>query len=497
VSDVAELDDGARLEDRLARFRAVRRDLEASVLPLATSVDGRRFSFQASLHDLKLQVGAYVVLGEGRLGQVLSLELAVREGTDLDLPPDEASGFGLRTAVPIRHARGAGTVLEGDGAAFHDALVRPADADEVRGWLARTRPRRAQLPIGELATAAGVSFALDAGGFDRHTFLCGQSGSGKTYSLGVILERLLLETSLRIVILDPNSDYIRLAEVRDGAEPETAARYRHAATGVEAPALRVRLADLEPAVQAALLRLDPIDDREEHAELAALLAAERPPTLEALATSERPEARRLVLRARNLGLDVLGLWARDAPGSLLDALTAEGPRCAVVDLGSLPTREEQGLVAASVLGALWQRRERREPVLVVIDEAHNVCPAQPSDPLVALATEHAVRIAAEGRKFGIYLLVSTQRPQKVHENVISQCDNLVLMRLNSAADAAFAQAVFSFVPAGLVERATTFRLGEALVAGKVSPNPALIRFGARIAEEGGADVPATWATSAQ
>jgi uncharacterized protein len=496
VSDVTELSDGQRLEDRLERFRAVRRDLEASVLPLATSVDGRRFSFQASLHDLELQVGAYVVLGEGRLGQVLALEQAVREGTGLDLPPEDASGFGLSTQVPIRHARGVGTVLEGDGAAFHDVLVRPAAAEEVRGWLERTQPQRARLTIGELATAPGVDFALDAGGFDRHTFLCGQSGSGKTYSLGVILERLLLETSLRVVILDPNSDYVRLTEVRDGAEPETAARYRRAVAGVEAPALRVRLADLEPALQAALLRLDPIHDREEHAELAALLAAERPPTLEALAASERPEARRLVLRARNLGVDAFGVWARGAPSSLLDALSDEGPRCAVIDLGSLPTREEQSLVAATVLGALWRRRERRQPVLVVIDEAHNVCPARPDDPLVALATDHAVRIAAEGRKFGIYLLVSTQRPQKVHENVISQCDNLVLMRLNSTADAAFAQAVFSFVPAGLVERATTFRLGEALVAGKVSPNPALIRFGARIAEEGGADVPSTWASSA-
>ena len=49
-----------------------------------------------------------------------------------------------------------------------------------------------------------------------------------------------------------------------------------------------------------------------------------------------------------------------------------------------------------------------------------------------------MRIAAEGRKFGLYLLVSTQRPQKVHPNVVSQCDNLVLMRLNSAADLAYA-----------------------------------------------------------
>ena len=492
----SELTDGHALEDRLERFRAVRRDLEASVLPLATSVDGRRFSFQASLHGLELQIGGYVILGDGRLGQVLELEMALREGTDLDLPPDEQSAFGLKTQVPIRHARGSGTVLEGDGTPFHDVAVRPATSAEVREWLARARPHPAQLEIGELATARGVPYAIDAGGFNRHTFLCGQSGSGKTYSLGVILERLLMETTLRVVILDPNSDYVRLSEVRDGADADSVERYRRAATGVQLPALRLRLADLEPATQAALLRLDPIADREEHAELAAVLAEERPPALEALADSEDATTRRLVLRARNLGVDAFGVWSRGAPGSLLDALTEDGPRCAVVDLGSLKSREEQALVAASVLGEIWRRREQREPVLVVIDEAHNVCPARPEDPLVAVATDHAVRIAAEGRKFGIYLLVSTQRPQKVHENVISQCDNLVLMRLNSAADAAFAQAIFSFVPAGLVERATTFRLGEALVAGKISPDPALIRFGARLAEEGGADVPTSWAAPA-
>ena len=142
---------------------------------------------------------------------------------------------------------------------------------------------------------------------------------------------------------------------------------------------------------------------------------------------------------------------------------------------------------------LWRRRQERDPVLIVIDEAHNVCPAEPQNPLSAVATEHAIRIAAEGRKFGLYLLLSTQRPQKIPENVLSQADNLVLMRLNSLADAAFAQAVFSFVPPSLIERSATFRQGEALIAGKISPQPALLRFGARISQEGGADVPVTWA----
>jgi DNA helicase HerA-like ATPase len=141
-----------------------------------------------------------------------------------------------------------------------------------------------------------------------------------------------------------------------------------------------------------------------------------------------------------------------------------------------------------VLERLWRRRARREPVAIVIDEAHNVCPAEPEDPLTALATADAVRIAGEGRKFGLYLIVVTQRPQKVHDNVLSQCENLVLMRMNSSADLGHVAGVFSFAPPGLIDRAATFRQGEALVAGKIASHPALIRFGARISQEGGADV---------
>jgi len=304
-------------------------------------------------------------------------------------------------------------------------------------------------------------------------------------------------------VLDPNSDFVRLGQVRMGADPTLTERYREAARGVAVysagtPAqrrLRLHAAEIDPATQAALLRLDPVDDREEYAELADLLASENPPTLAALTANDHPAARRLGLRVRGLGVDRFSVWASGESGSVLDAVRDQGIRCVVVDLGSLPTREEQALVAGTVLGDLWRRRQEHRPILIVIDEAHNVCPAEPSDQLVAMAAEHATRIAAEGRKFGLYLLVSTQRPQKIPDNVLSQADNLVLMRLNSLADAAFAQAAFSFVPPSLIERSVTFRQGEGLIAGKISPQPALLRFGARISQEGGADVPATWAAA--
>src|SRR5271156_7127654 len=78
---------------QLDTFREVRRSLETSILPLATSVDGRRFSFQASLHGLELQVGSYVVLesdGTRRLGQVLTVELGRQPVTELTLPAQAA-----------------------------------------------------------------------------------------------------------------------------------------------------------------------------------------------------------------------------------------------------------------------------------------------------------------------------------------------------------------------------------------------------------------------
>jgi uncharacterized protein len=469
----------------LEEYRETRDALERAVLPLATSVDGRRFSFQVSLHGLELEPGGYVAIegdGSSRLGQLLSLELRHQD----------ASAPGIPGQMRLRAGAGDGVVLQSDDRPFHDARVRRATPDEVGAWLEGTRPDRAQLDVGELALVPGVPFQLDAGGFGRHTFVCGQSGSGKTYSLGVLLERLLMETNLRIVVLDPNSDYVRLGEPRVDDS-----RYRDAAASVQvrggsggAEPIRVRFRDLSPVHQAGLLRLDPLADRAEYGELLALLEDESIRSLEDLAKSQAED---LKLRVRNLGLDRFGIWAGPEGGSLLDELVSPaGPRCLVVDVGSLGSRDEQALTAGAVLERLWRERGRREPVAIVIDEAQNVCPAEASDALTSLATEDAIRIAGEGRKFGLYLILVTQRPQKVHENVLSQCDNLVLMRMNSVADLAHVADVFSFVPPGLVDRATAFAQGEALVAGKIASHSALVRFGSRFSHEGGADV-AGWA----
>lgn len=458
---------------------------------LATAVDGRHFVLEVPVGRLELRVGSYVVVDAGPGGR-----LGYATGVELD-PSDR------------RLARVAGRMLDGRGEPFGDTATRPATADEVASWLDAARPPRAVLDVGSLAYADGVPLALDAGGFDRHTFLCGQSGSGKTYALGTILERLLAETTLRVVVLDPNSDFVRLAELREDVDQDARALYASAAgaiavrsagdTGLDR--LHVRFRDFDATEQAAVLRLDPIDDREEYAALAD--AVERSgasgvgnvrEVVDQMWAGPEP-LHSLAARARNLGVDRWQIWSGNDPGSLEELVQPGGPRCVVADLGSLETRGEQAVAAEAVLAALWRRRAAREPVLIVIDEAHNVCPALPEDPLTALATEHAVRIAGEGRKFGLVLLAATQRPQKVHENVVSQCDNLVLMRMNSRSDLAVLSETFSFVPPSLLALAAEFGQGEAVVAGKLVPSPTLGRFGPRWTAEGGADVPSDWAAT--
>ena len=481
-----------------------RRELEAAVPDRASSLDGRRFSFQASLPDLRLLPGDYVTVGPDRLGHVHSVEEVLVDPAHLDLP-------GAVPGTRISVARGLGVVLAGPGTPFHDEPFTVAEPSVVADWVTRTQPATARLDVGALSRVPEVRFPLDAGGFDRHTFFCGQSGSGKTYALGTVLERLLLETSLRIVVLDPNSDFVRLGEVRDDVAGPVAEAYRRAAASVAvrragergAERLHVRFTDCAADEQAAALRLDPIEDRLEYGALVELVEAgvTQDAGLEVLMrnllTSDDPHVSALGSRLRNLGIHRWHVWSEGDADSLQDLVGRDGPRCLVVDLGSLATPGEQAVAAESVLTALWRRRSEREPVLIVIDEAHNVCPRSATDPVTALSTDLAARIAAEGRKFGLYLLVSTQRPQRVNELVVSQCDNLVLMRMNASGDLDYLAETLSFAPRPLLERAMEFRQGESLVAGKIASHATFVRFGPRIAEEGGSDVPTSWARPGQ
>ncbi len=67
------------------------------------------------------------------------------------------------------------------------------------------------------------------------------------------------------------------------------------------------------------------------------------------------------------------------------------------------------------------------------------------------------------------------------------------MRMNSLGDVGVLAETFSFVPPALLEQATGFTLGQALLAGKISPTPTLAKIEGRLSVEGGGDVDSSWA----
>ena len=527
-------EDSVAFRERLATARRIWQE-RLQAFPLAHSTDGRTFSYHAPL-TYDLSTGGYLRIqianGAAYLGQVVSKEIATLQGPSIQVAGDAAQSEDagavshMSFRIDIRRIEGTGNLLgrledgvlrpTGRDDRFEGASLAPASEDDVALFLAGRLARRARLDIGRVVHGSGSARALlDAAGFNRHTFMCGQSGSGKTYSLGVVLERILTETELRLVILDPNSDFVRLAEMRpaDGAsdDPTLAdlrARYEQVRDRIrvlrpgspsvtDRESLRIRFSDLDRTEQGLVLGLDPIRDRREFDALRSVV--ERLGTdrydlhmiLQATRMEFSDEMRELGLRISNLGVAGWDVWA-DVDQSSLTELDDDW-RALVLDIGGFGDQAEKSVVAMAVLGRLWRTRERRQPLLIVVDEAHNVCPATAGDALQAVATDHVIRIAAEGRKYGLYLLVSSQRPDKLDRNVLSQCDNLLLMRMNAANDVGNLASLFSFVPVSLLAQATGFSQGESLVAGKIAPSPILVRFGTRISPEGGSDVPTTWA----
>jgi DNA helicase HerA-like ATPase len=242
--------------------------------------------------------------------------------------------------------------------------------------------------------------------------------------------------------------------------------------------------------KAAVMRLDPLIDRAEYNTVLHLeeLLSERGldqiiPTLRA---SDDPGAQSLALRIENLGLLNWEIWALGEPPAT--EIIDDRPAATVLDLGGFRYNEEPLVAALSVLDELWSRRNERRPVLLVIDEAHNLCTPDTAGPLLGAVRDRIIQIAAEGRKYGLWLLLSTQRPSKVHSGIISQCDNLALMKMSSQSDLDELGKIFGFAPTSLLSLATGFRQGEALFAGGFAPVATTVRVRKRLTHEGGYDV---------
>ena len=131
-----------------------------------------------------------------------------------------------------------------------------------------------------------------------------------------------------------------------------------------------------------------------------------------------------------------------------------------------------GLVARLVFSVhQWVPKKDRHPVSLFCDEAHLYIPHQDQSGTNGDAGPIFERIAKEGRKYGVSLVVISQRPSEVNRTVLSQCNNYIAMRLTNADDQTVIKKLLPDNLSGFTDLLSTLDVGEALVVGDASLLP--------------------------
>lgn len=116
---------------------------------------------------------------------------------------------------------------------------------------------------------------------------------------------------------------------------------------------------------------------------------------------------------------------------------------------------------------------QKNPVHIVLDEAHRYIK---KDQKYLLKDNVFERIAREGRKFSLYLLISSQRPSELSETVLSQCANFIIHRIQNENDMRHINAVLPYFSEDFVSKIKQSVPGEALVFGDFVPMPMHVKI---------------------
>ena len=116
---------------------------------------------------------------------------------------------------------------------------------------------------------------------------------------------------------------------------------------------------------------------------------------------------------------------------------------------------------------------RKNPVHIILDEAHRYIK---KDTEYLLKENIFEKIAREGRKFSLYLIVSSQRPSELSQTVLSQCGNYIIHRIQNEVDMNYIYSVLPYFSADYITRIKQATPGEALIFGNCVPMPLIVKI---------------------
>lgn len=367
---------------------------------------------------------------------------------------------------------------------------KPGDEVEVADWkLVREylglAPESRGLYVGILNGKMKITLNVNRV-LNHHVAVIGSTGAGKSYLVGVLCEELA-ELGVPVVIIDPHGEYSAMAE--GSTEPDSilrefdVERQSYDVVKFTPDMLPMRMEDADPEILTELMELT-----DAQADLFHMVWQEagRVKNLDELRwrieTSEitRRFTKSTVnaLLRRLQMLDKLSLFRRGGPLSELVK-----PRIiSQIDLSGDYDDRFRRAVCALLLSVLFKARVGASvrPFVVVIEETHRFCPQDEDVSSKAVIR----RLVREGRKFGISVILTTQRVIGLDKDVLSQCGTKILFRIDSKTDLDY---IAPFLPIGsgeyeMIPRLTT---GQAIIAGTAVNTSVVCRIRARKSRHGG------------
>ncbi len=116
------------------------------------------------------------------------------------------------------------------------------------------------------------------------------------------------------------------------------------------------------------------------------------------------------------------------------------------------------------------------PVLFLLEEAHNFAPAHANTPAEQQSIMVTKQIAQEGRKFGVGLILISQRPSRLDETTLSQCNSYIIMRMVNPADQNYVRRVVETLGEDEARMLPDLDVGEAILSGQLINFPVLVRM---------------------
>jgi hypothetical protein len=372
----------------------------------------------------------------------------------------------------------------------------------------------AVIQIGEHVGAGGAPCYADLNELlGKHTAVLGSTGAGKSAAVAAIIHSVLdrgkdasyASWNPRIIILDPHNEYGAAfpAASRLSTDDGTLSLPYWLLNFQEMVALLIGKTEFVATSQANIVKSALMDARVAgatalHLETDRITVDSPVPfklsTLRARIEADKPsqaskqDSHNSILQK----LDVLMADARvkflmtewsgdggDPFPNIVSQLVGDGPKPRVVDLSGVPN-EVAGVSSAVIARTLfnlkvWQSSDERasDPVLLVCEEAHRYVPNR-GEAQYEAAQEAIRRIAKEGRKYGVGLLLVSQRPSEVEATVLSQCNSWIVLRVANDADREHVKAILPDSMSGLTKMLSGLRRQEAIFVGQAAMLPSRI-----------------------